>query len=84
MAVSTERTKRLTNSANGIQREIRLSTVTRFEYLGAVVSDDGSLKIAQATVALTKRKPVRRDNNFSRVKGEIDALSCYLYISAYL
>ena len=37
----------MTNSANGIQREIKvkgqvLGTVTSFKYLGAVVSDDGS------------------------------------------
>ena len=36
-------------SANGIQREIKvkrqvLGTVTRFKYLGAVVSDDGMMK----------------------------------------
>ena len=47
MEISAERTKLMTNSANGIQREIRvkgqkLGTVTSFKYLGAVVSDDGS------------------------------------------
>ena len=41
-----------------------------FKYLGAVVSDDGSKpgvlsKIAQATAALTKLKPIWRDNNIS-------------------
>ena len=54
--------------ANGIQREIKvkgekLGTVTSFKYLGAVVSDDGSKpgvlsRIAQATAALTKLKPI--------------------------
>ena len=39
-------------------------------YLGAVVSDDGSKPevlsmIAQATAALTKPKPIWRDNNIS-------------------
>ena len=58
----------MTNSANGIQREIKvkgqkLGTVTSFKYLGAVVSADGSKpevlsRIAQATVALTKLKPI--------------------------
>ena len=47
MEISTEKTKLMTNSANGIQREIRVKrqkfgTVTSFKYLGAVVSDDGS------------------------------------------
>ena len=65
----------MTNSASGIQREIKvkgqkLGTVTSFKHLGSVVSDDGSkpevlLRIAQATAALTKLKPIWRDNNIS-------------------
>ena len=47
MEISAEKTKLMTNSANGIQRDIKvkgqkLGTVTSFKYLGAVVSDDGS------------------------------------------
>ena len=67
MDISAEKTKLMTNSANGIQREItvkgkQLGTVKSFKYLGAVVSDDGFkldilLRIAQATAALTKLKP---------------------------
>ena len=68
MEISAERTKLMTNSVNGIQRETKvkgqkLGTVTSFKYLGAVVSDDGSKpevvsRIAQATAALTKLKPI--------------------------
>ena len=75
MEISAEKTKLMTNSANGIQREIKvkgqkLGTVTSFKYLGAVVSDDDSKpedlsRIAQATAALTKLKPIWRDNNIS-------------------
>ena len=75
MEISAEKTKLITNSANGIQRQIKvkgqtLSTVTSFKYLGAVVSDDGSKpevlsRIAQATAAITKLKPIWRDNNIS-------------------
>ena len=75
MEISAEKTKLMTNSANGIQREIKvkgqkLGTVTSFKYLGAVVSDDGSKpevlsRIAQATAALTKLKPIWRDKNLS-------------------
>ena len=75
MEISAEKTKLMTNSANGIQREIKikgqtLGTVTSFKYLGAVVSDDGFKpevlsRIAQATAALTKLKPIWRDNNIS-------------------
>ena len=75
MEISAEKTKLMTNSANGIQREInvkgqKLGTVTSFKYLGAVVSDDGSKpevlpSIEQATAALTKLKPIWRDYNIS-------------------
>ena len=75
MEISAEKTKLMTNSANGIQREVKvkgqkLGTITSFKYLGAVVSDDGSKpevlsRIAQATAALTKLKPIWRDNNIS-------------------
>ena len=68
MAIRAEKTKVMTNSAIGIHREIKvkrhkLSTVTSFKYLGAVVSADGSklktlTRIDQATVALTKLKPI--------------------------
>ena len=47
-----------------------MGSVTSFKYLGAVVSDDGSKpevlsRIAQATAALTKLKPIWRDNKIS-------------------
>ena len=71
MEISAEKTKLMTNSANGIQREAKvkgqkLGAVTSFKYLGTIVSDDGSKpRIAQATAALTKLKPIWRDNNIS-------------------
>ena len=62
MEISAEKTKLMTNSTNGIQRETnangqKLGIVTSFKYLGAFVSDDGSKsenlsRIAQATAAL--------------------------------
>ena len=47
MEISAEKTKLMTNNANGIHREIKvkgqhLGTVTGLKYLGAVVLDDGS------------------------------------------
>ena len=75
MEISAVKTKLMTDSANGIQGEIKvkgqvLGTVTSFKYLGAVVSDDGSKpevlsRIAQATAAFTKLKPIWRDTNIS-------------------
>ena len=65
----------MTNSANVIQKERKvkgqkLDTVSSFRYLGAVASDDDSKsevlsRIAQATAALTRLKPIWRDNNIS-------------------
>ena len=75
MEISAEKTKLMTNNANDIQREKnvkgqKLGIVTSFKYLGVVVSDDGSKpevfsRIEQATAALTKLKPIWRDNNIS-------------------
>ena len=95
MEISVEKTKLMTNSANGTQREIKvigqkLGTVTSFKYLRAVVSDDGSKsevlsRIAHATAALTKLKPIWRDiiyNNISlgsKVKMHSLVISILLY-----
>ena len=94
MEICAEKTKLMTNSANGIQRETKvkrqkLGTVTSFKYLGAVVSDDGSKpeifsRITQATAAFTKLKPIWRDNNVFLIKGETDALPGHFHISVYL
>ena len=75
MAISAEKTKLMINSANDIQRDIKvkgqkMGTVTGFKYLGAVVSDDGSKpevlsRNAQAIAALTMLKPIWRHNNIS-------------------
>ena len=68
MEISAEKTKLMTNSANDIQREIKvkgqkLGAVTSFKYLEASVPADGYKsevlsRIAQATAALTKLKPL--------------------------
>ena len=81
--IVAEKTKLMTNSANGIQREIKvkgqkLGTVTSFKYLEAVVSDDGSKpvvlsRVEQATAALTKLEPIW-------IKGKADALLCHFHI----
>ena len=75
MEISAEKNKLMISRASGTQREIKvkwqkLGTVTSFKYLGAVVSDDDSKpevlsRIAQTTTALTKLKPIWRDNNIS-------------------
>ena len=74
----------MTNSTNGIKRVIKVTgqkmgTVTSIKYLGAVVSDDGSKpevlsRIAQATAALTKLKPIWRITPYLLDNGEAGAL----------
>ena len=70
MEISAGKTKLMTSSANGTQREIKvkwqkLGTITSFNYFGAVVSSDVSKpeilsRIAQATATLTKLNPIWR------------------------
>ena len=67
MEISTEKTKLLTNTS-GINMEVKvngqkLETVTNFKYLGSVMADEGTKpeilsRIAQATAAMTRLKPV--------------------------
>ena len=92
MEICAEKTKLMTNSANGIEREMKvkgqkLGTVTSFKYLGAVVSDDGSKpevlsRIEQATTAPTKLKPIWRDKNIS-LGSKLKLMRC-LVISIFL
>ena len=73
--INADKTKLMTNDSKGITSIVKvkdqaLSTVTSFKYLGAVISDEGSKpevlsKIAQATAALTKLKPIWRDSHIT-------------------
>ena len=66
--ISVEKTKLMTNNTSGINTEIKingqkLETVTSFEYLGSVITDEDSKpkilsRIAETTAALTRLKPV--------------------------
>ena len=65
----------------------KLGTVTSFKYLRTVVSNDGSKlevlsRISQATVALTKLKPIWRDANI--FLGSKEKLMRSLVISTFL
>ena len=74
MEISAEKTKLMTDSANGIQSEIgikgpKLGIVTSFNYLGAIFSDEISKPevlsgIVQVTTGLTKLEPIRRDKTY--------------------
>ena len=73
MQISAEKTKLMTNNTNGISSNIRvngekLETVHSFKYLGAIVTDEGSMseirsRIAKTIVALTKFKIIWDDKN---------------------
>ena len=75
MEVSAEKARLVTNNTSGINTEIKvngqkLETVTNFKYLGSIITDEGSKpeilsRIAQATAALTRLKPVWIDKSIS-------------------
>ena len=75
MEISAKKTKLMTNNPSGIITEIevngqRLETDTSFKYLGSVTADESSIpeilsRIAQATAALTRLKPVWIDKSIS-------------------
>ena len=92
MQISVEKTKLMTNNTNGISSSIRvngekLETVQSFKYLGAIVTDEGSMpeirsRIAQTIAALTKLKIIWDDKNIdlsSRIR-----LLCSLVMSIFL
>ena len=75
MEISAEKTKLITNNTSGINREIKvngqkLETITSFKYLGSVITNEGSKpeilsRIAQATAALKRLKPIWIDKSIS-------------------
>ena len=75
MEISAQKTKLMTNNTSGINKEIKasgqkLETVPSFKYLGSIITDDGSKpeilsRIAQATAALIRLKPVWIDKSIS-------------------
>ena len=90
MEISAEKTKLMTNNTNGINTEIKvtrqkLETVTSFQYLGSVITGEGSMpvvlsRIAQTTAALTRLKPVWIDEYFSQLQDTTDALPCHIHL----
>ena len=93
MHINAEKTQLMTNTTNGISTDItidnkKLETVHSFNYLGAVVSDEGSKpkvlsRIAQATAVVTKLKVIWDDKSIA-VSSKIRlmrslAMSIFLY-----
>ena len=75
MEISAEKTKLMTNNTNSINKKItvngqRLETVSKFKYLGSVITDEGSKpeiisRNAQTTAAMTRLKPIWKDKNIT-------------------
>ena len=73
--ISAEKTKLMTNNANGISMDIRINSekldkVKSFKYLSAVITDQGSKhevlsRIAQTTAALARLKTIWNDKYIS-------------------
>ena len=94
MKISAKKTKLMTNNASGFNTEIKvngqkLETVTSFKYLGSVITDEGSKpkllsRIAQATAALTRLKPVSNDRSISLFQDTTNALAYHIHLSICL
>ena len=94
MEIGPDKTKVMTNNPNGFQREIkikgqRLEEVDNFNYLGAIISNEGSKpeilsRITHTTAALSRLKIIWRDKNISlasKVKlMRTFILSTFLYV----
>ncbi|GFR70316.1 endonuclease-reverse transcriptase, partial [Elysia marginata] len=73
--ISAEKTKIMTNSIESSKLEVKvngqiLERVTKFNYLGSIISDEGSKpeilsRIAQTTAALIELKPIWNNNNIA-------------------
>ena len=91
MEISAEKTKLMTNNANGISIDIRingekLDEVDSFKDLGAVITDHGSKpkvlsRIAQTTAALVRLKTIWNDKHIS-LSSKI-RLMCFLVSQYY-
>ena len=91
-SVPKKKKKLMTNNTNGIDTEIKVNgqkpeTVTSYEYLGSVITDEGSeleipTRIAQTTSALTRLKPLWNDRSVS-LSSKIQ-LVCSLVTSFFL
>ena len=92
MEIRAEETKLMTNNTSGINTEIKvngqkLKTVTSFQYLSSVITDEVSKpeilsRIAQTTAALTRLKTVWNDRSIS-LSSEIRLMRS-LVISIFL
>ena len=94
MEIGPDKTKVMTNNANGFQRGIkikgqRLEEVENFKYHGAIISNEGSKpeilsRISQTTATLSRLKIIWRDENISlasKVKlARTLILSTFLYV----
>ena len=94
MDISAEKTKLMRNSANDIQREIKvkaqkLGTVTSFKYLGAVVemmaaNQRFSQGFTSHCSSYKVEADLERQQSISWIKGKVDELPCHFRISVCL
>ena len=87
MEISVEKTKLMTNNSSGINKKItmngqRLETVSKFNYLYSVITDEGSKpeiisRISQTTAAMTRLKPIWKDTkHHPSIQNQSDAITC--------
>ena len=85
MEISPDKTKVMTNNPSGFQREIKIKgqRLEEVEYLGAIISNEGSKpevlsRIAKTTAALSRLKIIWRDRNISLASNVKLMRSSYL------
>ena len=95
MEINTEKTKMMTNNAEGIREDIRISdkrleTVNQFKYLGMIVTDKGSKpeilsrgSIDNTCNVLTEDH-LERQKHFSQDKNKADVHTCTFSFSLYV
>ena len=72
LEISAEKAKLMPNNTSGINTEIKVNgqkveTVTRFKYLGSVITDEGSKLEILSRIAQTRLKPVWNDRSISLI-----------------
>ena len=96
MEISAKKTKLMPNNTSSMNTEIKvngqkLETVTKFKYLGSVITDEDSKpeilsysRIAHTIAAVTRLKPVLNVRSISPFQDTSDALPCHIHLTVCL
>ena len=95
MEISAEKTKLMANNTSGINTGIKVNgqkfeTVTSFEYLGSVTTNEGSKpdilsRIAQTTAGTIEKAEtsLERQEHFSQLRDTTDELPSHIHLPVF-